>query len=394
MSRVISRVWVALMALALCAPPGVARAEPPGPKATPVYVLSVWTNDVDDQAEALTQALRARVRQVSGWSLSESSQSFETLAIALRCPPSPNAVCLERIGDQLHTDRYIWGTMAKEKPGELTVDLRLWSRGKAQAEASESYGENLKDPSDEALRGIAGRLIAKLTGATTTTSGGAGGKIVVHAGAAGGTVLVDGVEKATLDGGVARVDVSAGAHTVTVRVPGFDAPPQTTSVKGSAEQDVTFSLSPGSPSEGVETESKGSFPVRRVLGYSAIVLGVASFAVAGVEGLNWLSDKNASDNDRKNVPSNVTDVCVDAVNAAALDACTKSRDATTVATIGWIFTGVGAALVGTGLWLVIGDHGASEAPHEAAARAVPLRRIELVPTLGPHGGALGLRGAF
>ena len=389
-------MWVALVALALCALPRVARAEPPGPKATPVYVLSIWTNDVDDQAEALTQALRARVRQVSGWSLSESSQSFETLAIALRCPPSPNAVCLDRIGDQLHTDRYIWGTMAKEKPGELTVDLRLWSRGKAQAEASESYGENLKDPGDEALRGIAGRLIAKLTGASASasTSGGAGGKIVVHAGAAGGTVLVDGVEKATLDGGVARVDVSAGAHTVTVRVPGFDAPPQTTSVKGSAEQDVTFSLSPGSPSEGVETESKGSFPVRRVLGYSAIVLGVASFAVAGVEGLNWLSDKNASDNDRKNVPSNVTDVCVDAVNAAALDACTKSRDATTVATIGWIFTGVGAALVGTGLWLVIGDHSASEAPHEAAARAVPLRRIELVPTLGPHGGLLGLRGAF
>ncbi len=110
-----------------------ALAEPPNGKATPVYVLSIWTNDVDDQADALTAAIRSRVRIAPGWSLAETNQSFETLSLALRCPPTPNQSCLDRIGDQLHADHYVWGTMAKEKAGEVSVELRLWSRGKPQA---------------------------------------------------------------------------------------------------------------------------------------------------------------------------------------------------------------------------------------------------------------------
>ncbi|MGD0524874.1 MAG: hypothetical protein ABSE49_07015, partial [Polyangiaceae bacterium] len=89
---------------------GTAHAEPPNARATPVYVLSIWTDDADDQADALTQALRSRVRQAQGWSLLETSQSFETLSIALKCPPKPDAACLQRIGDQLHADHYVWGT--------------------------------------------------------------------------------------------------------------------------------------------------------------------------------------------------------------------------------------------------------------------------------------------
>ncbi len=181
-----------------------ARAEPANGKATPVYVLSVWTNDVDDQADALTQALRSRVRQAPGWSLVETNQSFETLSIALRCPPTPNQLCLDRIGDQLHADHYVWGTMSKEKSGEVTADLRLWTRGKPQTEATESYAENLKDPSDDALRSVAGRLFAKLTSSNTS------GTLVVHAGTASGTVVVDGAPKGKLDEGIARIALPEG----------------------------------------------------------------------------------------------------------------------------------------------------------------------------------------
>src|SRR5580704_16460332 len=206
-----------------------AWAEPANGKATPVYVLSVWTNDVDDQADALTQALRSRVRQSPGWSLAQTNQSFETLSLALRCPPTPNQSCLDRIGDQLHADHYVWGTMAKEKAGEVSVELRLWSRGKPQVEASETYNENLKDPGDEALRAVAGRLFAKLT------SNGATGTLVVHAGTASGSVQVDGVTKGRLDEGVARLDVPEGSHTVVVRVAGFTAPPQAITLQDGGE---------------------------------------------------------------------------------------------------------------------------------------------------------------
>src|SRR3982074_2030081 len=49
-------------------------AEPPVSKATPVYVLAIWTDDADDQADALTQALRSRVRQAQGWALLQTAQ--------------------------------------------------------------------------------------------------------------------------------------------------------------------------------------------------------------------------------------------------------------------------------------------------------------------------------
>ena len=134
-----------------------ARAEAPSAKATPVYVLSIWTEDADDQADALTQALRSRVQQVAGWSLLQASQSFETFAIALKCPPKPDPACLQRIGDQLKADHYVWGTMDKKRgpPSEVNVDLHLWARGKPDANAHESYADSLKDPNDETLRATA-----------------------------------------------------------------------------------------------------------------------------------------------------------------------------------------------------------------------------------------------
>jgi hypothetical protein len=372
-----------------------ALAEPPNGKATPVYVLSVWTNDVDDQADALTQALRSRVRQSPGWSLAETNQSFETLSLALRCPPTPNQTCLDRIGDQLHADHYVWGTMAKEKAGEVSVDLRLWSRGKPQVEASETYNENLKDPGDEALRAVAGRLFAKLTSNGTT------GTLVVHAGTASGSVQVDGVTKGRLDGGVARLDVPEGSHTVVVRVAGFTAPPQAITLQDGGEAEISFALSPaeappgaeGAPEPPQESVEKKPFPVRKVIGYSVFAVGVGFLVAAGIEGENWLSDKNASDQDRNNVPNNVSNVCEMQVNQAAQDACQKSTSASHAAKLGWIFAGVGAVLAGSGIWLVVGDH-TGEAATEPSARATPKPRFDVLPALGARAGSLDVRMTF
>jgi hypothetical protein len=390
-------IALALMTLVVCLvlfQPTPAFAEPPNGKATPVYVLSVWTNDVDDQADALTQALRSRVRQAPGWSLAETNQSFETLSLALRCPPTPNESCLDRIGDQLHADHYIWGTMAKEKAGEVSAELRLWSRGKAQIEASESYSENLKDPGDEALRGVAGRLFAKLT------SNGATGTLVVHAGTSSGSVLVDGVAKGKLDAGLGRVEIPEGPHTIVVRVAGFAAPPQAVTLQEGGEAEISFALTPatsaettaGPPDQPQEPVEKKPFPVRKAIGYSVVVVGVGFLVAAGIEGTKWLSDKNASDQDRNNVPSDVADVCAMPVNQFAVDACNKSTDASHAVKLGWIFAGVGAVLAGTGIWLVVGDR-SGDAP-EPVAKAPPKPRFDLLPSIGRRAGSLDVRMTF
>ena len=396
MVRAIALALMALVVSLVLFRSSPALAEPPNGKATPVYVLSVWTNDVDDQADALTQAMRSRVRQAPGWSLAETNQSFETLSLALRCPPTPNQSCLDRIGDQLHADHYIWGTMAKEKAGEVSAELRLWSRGKPQVEASEMYSDNLKDPGDEALRAVAGRLFAKMT------SSGATGTLVIHAGTASGSVLVDGVTKGKLDGGVARIDIPEGAHTVVVRVPGFTAPSQAVTLQDGGEAEMSFALSPAetSPGAGGATEApqepveKKPFPVRKVIGYSVVVVGVGFLVAAGIEGANWLSDKNASDQDRNSVPSDVTDVCQMQVNQAAADACQKSTDASHAVKLGWIFAGVGAVLAGTGIWLVVGDHSGDQPPEPSAAKAYPRPRFDVLPSLGPRAGSLDVRMTF
>jgi hypothetical protein len=81
--------------------------------------------------------------------------------------------------------------------------------------------------------------------------------------------------------------------------------------------------------------------------------------------------------------------------AAALDACNKSKDAVTVSTLGWIFAGAGAVLVGTGIVLVTSDHGSSEATR--AAGAPPTQRaaaIRVLPAIGPHAGSVHLRIEF
>jgi hypothetical protein len=369
-----------------------ALAEPPNAKATPVYILSIWTDDADDQADALTQALRSRVRQAQGWSLLETTQSFETLAIALKCPAKPDAPCLQRIGDQLHADHYVWGTMAKKKGGEVSADLHLWSRGKGDSEAAEAYSDNLKDASDESLKGVAARLFGKMTGT------GAAGTLVVHAGGASGTVLVDGVEKAALDNGLARVDVPAGAHSILVRVPGYDTATQSASVTAGSEQDLTFALTP-TPQARVDTSPKSAFPVRKVLGYSAIIAGAGLLVAGGVETINWLHDSNTSNDDRNHIPApgqpgGVSDVCANEVNSYAVDACKRSKDAVTVSTLGWVFGGVGAVLVGTGIWLVTTDHPSTEGSRDGAARANPKPSFDVLPLVGTRGGSVDLRMKF
>jgi hypothetical protein len=376
-------VGLALLAAATLAT-GVARAEPPNSKAHPLYVLPIVTDDADDQADALTQALRSRTRQAQGWSLADTGESFGMLSIALKCPQKPDAPCLQRIGDQLHADHYMWGTMARKKPNQVSVDMHLWTRGKGDQDTVEAYTDNLKDASDETLRQIAARLFGKLTGS------GASGTLVVHAGTGGGTVLVDGAPKASLEGGIARVDVADGQHMIAVRVPGFDAPAQPAAVTAGAEQELTFNLATASG----PVETHAPFPTRKVLAYSALVAGAGFLVAGGVEALAWVNDSNKSNDDRANVPSNITDVCADEVNASAQDACRRSKDAVTVSTLGWVFAGVGAVLAGTGAYLLVTDPGTSTEPaaQPAAARTKP--RLDVLPSVGTRGGTVDLRLTF
>ena len=275
--------------------PGVARAESAtAPLA--VYVLSIATEDADDQAEGLSQALRWSVRQAPGWTLLESHQSFETLAIALKCPPQPDPACLLRIGEQLHADRYVWGTMGREgaAQGEVHVELHLWARDKPSVTARETYLEGLKDPASDSLRALASSLFSELTG---------------------------GADQA-----------------------------QTTPGAGVAIAD----REPPGPRDG----SGHGFPVRTALAYSAVAVGVGFLVTSGLEAAFWVSDDQGSTQDRTRVPKSVTDVCT-YLSEPAQDACSKGRDALSASRLAWIFAGAGVLFAGTGIGLVATERASS-----------------------------------
>src|SRR5580692_7549427 len=125
---------LAVMVLALAATDAQAQVQTWRP--APLYVLTIQTDDADDQAEGLTEALRAHLRTLPGWAIGETTQSFETLAIALRCPRVPDPACLERIGDQIHAEHFVWGTLSRGQRGEVSAELHLWQRGAQEKVAS------------------------------------------------------------------------------------------------------------------------------------------------------------------------------------------------------------------------------------------------------------------
>lgn len=359
---------------------GRAGAEQNNPKATPVYVLDIDTEDSDDQADALTQALRARVRAAQGWSLADTTQSLGKLIVVLKCPVKPDAPCLQRIGDQLKADRFVWGQMTK-KASQVTIELHMWTRGKPEARTVETYSENLKDPNDDSLKKIAAKLFAAITNSATT------GSVTVRAvGAATGMVLVDGQERAKLDAGVAKLDVPAGAHNIEVRAPGFDAWSQQLNVAPGADQEVTATLvaSKGG-GEPPPVAVKSNLPVRKYASYAILGAGVIALGIGGFEGIKFLGAKSDLDDDRSKVSSSVQDVCADLSTPAAIDACQKYKNAKDARTLSFIFAGIGAALVTGGVVLLVTDPGTERGKEQA---------VQVVPTITPRAAGLDVTVRF
>ncbi len=366
------RFAIALLAAALLTSIGVrARADSYTPKATAVYVLEILTDDSDEQADALTQALRARARSSPGWTLLETQQSLEKLTVILHCPPKPDAPCLQHIGDTLKADRYIWGTMSKKGAHQVGVELHLWARGKPDVKSEQVLSDNLKDPSDDGLKKVAADLFAVVTGGVTT------GSVTVHAGTAGGMVLIDGAERARLDGGTTKIDVAVGPHTLEVRADGSQTWTQQITIVAGGDQDITATLVPAGSSVLPPPEAPSKpLPVRKIIGYSLVGLGVVAVAVGVYGGVKFLGDKGDLDDDRANIPTNVGDACAAKETIVEINACNSYNSAHNDRTLELVGLGVGAALVAGGLVVLFTDHGNESTTPTAG-------KLHLSPLLSP-----------
>jgi hypothetical protein len=215
--------------------PGTARAQPPSGSGLPVAVVAVQADAADDQADALTISLRNRVRTMKGYSLVEGDWSLEVLALALQCGDDIDATCETKIADQLHADRYLWVKMKHPRATKrVTADVHLWVRGRPGARTQLSYSDNLTAPGDDALRQIVDGALAKMFSEVFR------GTLEVKApGVAAGDVYVDGQPAGIVRAGAGAIQVQPGEHRVELRV-GSSTQATTVQVAPEAKTDVAF----------------------------------------------------------------------------------------------------------------------------------------------------------
>ena len=382
--------YVSLVVVFLLGSSGLAAAQ--GAKGQSIHVLSIDSDDADEQAEALTAALRARVRETPGWTLLETTQSLSMLTAAFQCPQRPDPTCLQRIGDKLKADQLIWGVMSKAPGHQVTVDMHLWSRGKPEQLARDSYSDNMKDSNDDGLKKLATQIFGKLLGL-------AGGTLVLHASGDNGTVLVDGQPKGALDHGRISLPLAAGPHTVEVQAPGFANAKREVTIQPSATVEVEVILEADATAVAARGGPSKPLPLRKILGWSAIGAGGVLIIVGAIMGANYLSDQSTLNTARNHnygeAPPALTDPCnPPTTNNATITGCNALNSAHS-AEVGEITTfALGGVLAAGGIYLLVTDHpaAASDAPPPPAKTG--LSDMHFLPTVGPGSGSLVVVGRF
>jgi hypothetical protein len=271
--------------------------------------------------------------------------------------------------------------MSKSAGSQVTADLHLWTRGKPDSATRETYSDNLKDQNDENLRKIATRIFERLTGSSST------GTIALHAGHGEGQIYVDGLKRGIFTDGASTFDLPPGQHTVEIRSEGYVTAKQTANVMAGQETSLSFNLVPSSPQDKTPTAAGKPFPTRKVIGWSAIGVGVVLGVVAGIEGTRFLSARSDLNDDRTHVDKNTADVCAADVqsNHYAADACTKFNDAKSARTTGVLVGSIGAVAIAAGVVLLITDPGHAEAPpSDTTAKAAPAGHMRFVPYVSPQ----------
>lgn len=368
---------VALVAIILLAFSRTAHADQPGAHTLPVAVLGFDAEDADDQADALTNAVRSRIRAAQGWALIETTQSLGMLTAALKCPSRPPPDCQQRIAEQLKTERFVWGVVAKSAANQVTAEVHLHQRNQPETVVKESFADNLKDSNDDALRKIAQQIVERL-GASAL------GSIVVRGGTATGEVIIDGEKQLPLTNGSARIDVAAGSHAVELA---FGPGPRTKRnviVTAGHETVVDAAAVAAQPVENPPSEHGTS--TRKIVG-GALVAGGLAFGALSVQ--QWLAWSDTRDEGRKraDVVPQGQQPC-DAQGDAKF--CELDRDAKRQSIVAVASGALGVGLLGAGIYLLFTDDAPEGKPETKGAAPRP----RFVPTAGRGTGGLMVVGGF
>lgn len=379
------RVLFAVIALmVLVAAPRAARADQSGGHTVPVAVLAFDSEDAEDQADAFTGALRSRIRAAQGWSLIETAQSLGMLTAALKCPSRPPPDCQQRIGEQLKSERYIWGYVSKgPQSGQVTAEVHLYQRGKPDTVIKENYADNLKDQNDDTLRKIAAHVLERLGGQAV-------GVVIVKGPAdMNGEVIVDGDKKVPMTAGNARLELAPGSHSIEV-VPASGTAPTKRTILITAGKESVVDVAGAAVASTEPAAPEKPFPTRKVVGGVMIAGGVGLGVLAVQQFLFWNELQDRGDDYARRVPKDEAPC-----EGSDVDFCNTDKRARTASAVAIAAGSVGAVLIGAGVYFAfLSGDSTSEKGTSAAKNTPPKPKTRFAPSFGPQGGGFALSGTF
>lgn len=354
------------------------------------------SNSAIPQADALTLALRRAVERDKALSLTAGDYALEVMLVALGCNEPPDATCLDRIGNRVGAEQYVWGRLELDGE-EVVADLHLWSKGEPGAEMHLRYSKQLTDPDDDVLQAIADRVREKLIGKPK-------GLLVLSYKAKTGSVYLDGKPAGSLNNGTAELSVTAGAHQVRVRAPGYREAvgPVTVPAGGRAELELHASPLPVGGEEGQDkVESNRAVTSHApVAGYALIGVGAALLG-GGIYALLRVNAINHDDGYQRyrDGLGPGQDVCVEAERGTEIDGAPSSSSIRSQCSTGqvlntaqYLLFGLAAMSVAGGTYLVLSDDSGSA--HSARALRRRARRLEPRLNVSQSRAEVGLGVAF
>jgi hypothetical protein len=380
-SRLLGHLLFAVVLSGAALQSRVAHALPPGGSASSIHIVGLDSEDADEQADALTSALRAKVRGMPTYALGEPNQQLSILMTALKCKGTqPDTACEQSIGKQLNSKRFVWGQVVHNKAAAnvtVTVHLR-GSEVSKPTNATETYPDISKD-----VQSVATRLLAGLLG--NATAGLA--KVTVRSTESDCGVSIDGARAGQLTRGEGVFDVAAGEHTFAVLPPCKAAQVS----KAIAGTEGIIDLSPVAatkltdPASGASAKESGKSSLRPIVGWSLIGVAAASAAIGTYGFVTYYGAKNEGQkiNDEKPFPSDPIGLGSNICTGNKISGsdrvkrfCEQHDRAINNSILGGVALGIGGAALIGGIILLTGGKSDDKAA-----------RVQVTPLLGGVQGA-------
>jgi hypothetical protein len=366
------------------------------PARAPANVVTVLAIDSDDAlvlAEAVTAALRNRVRSLPGYTLADSPQSLATATAGLRCQSRPDAACQVRIADLIKTDRYLWGVARKAKDasgaaGKVELELHYFERGKPDQRITESFSDNVQDARDPYLGRLASRAFNQFFDLKLAT-------VTMHAEGKTCDVKLDDGRTIALERGTAVVEVAPGTREFTPQPPcTVGASQVVANPNGVVDLDLLKPVRVTTSDAGLT--SRRPFPMKTAVGIGVSALGVGAGVYALLQYSAFATSESKAEEQVGGVPRG-ENVCTwssppeNTLGNNLRNLCSNGRGQSTRA---FIAGGLSLAMIATGVVLIVTDMNTEQkAPPAMQPKAKLAPRVRVDAQVGPTTGVL-LSGTF